>query len=91
MSRSKAASTREEGKVWVLLLQTGVVGRPVISATGRLRQEHPTLGTGLGYTARPDLNQKSNLAVPYSQENSHIGTDRANLPNMAELMSMPTQ
>lgn len=67
VSRSKAASTWEEGKVWVLLIQTGVVGGPVISATGRLRQEHPMLGTGLGYMARPDLNQKSNLAVPYSR------------------------
>lgn len=78
VSRSKAASTSEERTVWVPLLQIGVVGRPVISATGRLRQEHLKLGTSLGYMARPDLNQKSNLAAPH-QEDSHVGTRQSKL------------
>lgn len=63
VSRSKAASTLEENKVWVQLIQTNAVGRPVISVTGRLRQAYPKLGTSLGYIAR--LKQNSNSAAPH--------------------------
>lgn len=69
VSRSKAASTLEEA--WVQLTQTGMVGRPVSSVTGRLRQEYSKLGL---HSKTLSQTSKSPIQMLHTKGDSDLGT-----------------